>query len=92
MKGCSVDEYDSTLLMKYLDYANPIVYYVVKYLISVGNNVNHKDINGDTPLLNAAENPTCSLDIFRFLIEAGANPNWMNKDCEGVITKYLDAV
>ena len=54
--------------------------------------MNHKDINDDTPLLNAADNPTCSLDVFRFLIEAGANPNWMNKDCEGVITKYLDAV
>ncbi len=92
MKGCTIDEYGSSLLMKYLDYANPIDFYVVNHLLKLGNSVNQIDINGDTPLLSAAENPTCSLNVFRILIETGANPNWKNKEHEGVITKYLDAV
>jgi len=51
---------------------------LLKWAISVGGNVNHKDNFGSTPLYYASRNQ--AFDIVKFLVEHGADVNAKNRD------------
>jgi ankyrin repeat protein len=81
--GYDVNAFDNGLRYTPLHYAAKGEFFdVCKYLLSVGADVNaHDDARiGETPL--GAIAPTCSYEMAKFLIEAGADPTirgWMGQ-------------
>jgi ankyrin repeat protein len=80
-EGREVNAFDSTLSFTPLHYAaKGERIEIVKYLLSVGADVNahEEDKIGETPLGAVAEN--CSYELAELLVKAGANPiipGWM---------------
>lgn len=57
----------------------------MKYLLSVGADVKLRDEDGDTPLL------VCEIpEVFEVLKAAGADPNAVNRNKEGLIQKAVE--
>ncbi len=70
-----LDPYGNNALMAYFWYAMPANEVVVKSLINSGNNPNQVNSVGDSVLHCAACNTTVTIQIFKTLIEGGAEIN-----------------
>ena len=69
------DQTGENVLMKYLDCASPVSPTTVKAMIESGIDVNRQDNLKKTALIWCAANTTCSVEVYRMLVQAGANVN-----------------
>lgn len=58
---------------------------LLRYVLEQGGDVNIRDAEGDTPLL-VCESP----EVFEILVAAGADPNAVNSDGEGILQKVVE--
>lgn len=82
-KGISIEVKNSknATPLHYCDYSE-----CASFLISKGANINAQDKDGSTPLYYAAK---YSIDVFKALLDAGADVNIMSDDGESLLIKLI---